>query len=275
MRRRYQIEPSIRVGVHSGTVVVTGLTSGRVDAADIVGSAANIAARLQAEAEAGTLVISDATRQLVEPHFVMEPAGERLLRGIARPMGVFRVLATGCRRGAIRTRGLTDSIPFIGREHETSVLRQTWERAVASCADRQVATDVVGVIRGPAGIGKSRMAAELCEEVRAEGGAVFEAHCSPYHANVALWPIGRMLEQLLGSLSGAVPGGSAGRDRATPRGCRPRSGRHAVPTWRRSSACDLDRPLTTPQVDALALAGRDPSDPGGLARSGGQDADPA
>ena len=92
LRRRYQIEPAIRVGIHSGTVVVTGLASGAVDAADIVGSAANVAARLQGEAEAGTLVISDATRQLVEPHFETEPAGERLLRGIARPIGIFRVL---------------------------------------------------------------------------------------------------------------------------------------------------------------------------------------
>ena len=195
LRRHYQIEPAIRVGIHSGTVVVTGLASGSVDAADIVGSAANIAARLQAEAEPGTLVISDATRQLVEPHFVIEPAGERILRGIARPMGTFRVVAPTV-AGAPGPR-LTDSVPLVGRKDEIRVLRQTWERAVASCADRQVPTELAGVIRGPAGIGKSRMAAELCEEVRAEGGAVREAHCSPYHANVALWPIGRMLEQLL------------------------------------------------------------------------------
>jgi len=196
LHRRYQIEPVIRVGIHSGTVVVTGLTSGAVDAADIVGSAANVAARLQGEAEAGTLVISDATRQLVEPHFVIEPAGERLLRGIARPIGMFRVLrptVAGARSGP----QVVDSVPFIGRPHEIRTLRQRWERAVASCADRQGTTDLVGVIHGPAGIGKSRMAAELCEQIRAEGGAVLEAHCSPYHANVALWPIGRMLEQLL------------------------------------------------------------------------------
>ena len=54
------------------------------------------------------------------------------------------------------------------------------------------------VVRGVAGIGKSALAAELAAQVRLEGGAVFEANCSPYHGNVALWPVGRMLEQLLG-----------------------------------------------------------------------------
>ena len=251
LRRRYQIEPSIRVGIHSGTVVVTGLTAGAVDAADIVGSAANIAARLQAEAEAGTLVISDATRQLVEPHFVIEPAGERLLRGIARPMGVFRVLAPAV-AGARSGPRLTDSIPFIGREHETSVLRQTWERAVASCADRQVATDVVGVIRGPAGIGKSRIAAELCEEVRAEGAAVLEAHCSPYHANVALWPIGRMLEHLLD----LYPEQSQEDRLAEIEQRLEDAGLEAAATLPHLATLlglDLTGHLTTPQVDALAL----------------------
>ena len=251
LRRRYQIDLLIRVGIHSGTVVVTGLTSGAVDAADIVGSAANVAARLQAEAEAGTLVISDATRQLVESHFVIEPAGERLLRGIARPIAVFRVLrptVAGARSGP----KLMDSVPFIGRQDEIRILRQTWESAVASRADRQAATEMVGVIRGPAGIGKSRMAAELCEEIRLEGGVVLEAHCSPYHANVALWPIGRMLEQLLDLYPEQTQDDrlaeiehrleDAGLDKA-----------ETLPHLATLLGLDLDDQWATPQVDALAL----------------------
>ncbi len=251
LRRRYQIEPAIRVGIHSGTVLVTGLTSDAVDAADIVGSAANVAARLQAEAEAGSLVISDATRQLIEPYFVIEPAGERPLRGIARPIGVFRVLQPRV-AGARSEPKLMDSVPFIGRQDEIRILRQTWERAVASGDARREATEVVGVIHGPAGIGKSRMAAELCEEIRAEGGIVLEAHCSPYHGNVALWPIGRMLEQLL-DLYPEQPQDDrlaeierrleeAGLDKA-----------ETLPHLASLLSLELDDHWSTPQLDALAF----------------------
>src|SRR5207249_1011867 len=92
LHRDHGIDPAIRVAIHTGTVVVAGLTAGAADASDIVGAAAHIAARLQGEAEPGTVVISDATRQLVEGHFDLVPLGPRALKGIARPVEVFRVV---------------------------------------------------------------------------------------------------------------------------------------------------------------------------------------
>ena len=92
LHRRHGIEPAIRVGVHSGTVVVAGLASGVLDGSAIAGSAPNVAARLQGEAEPGTVVISDTTRQLVEPHFELKPIGTRSLKGIARPMELHHVV---------------------------------------------------------------------------------------------------------------------------------------------------------------------------------------
>jgi class 3 adenylate cyclase len=61
LARRHGIALAIRVGVHSGTVVAGGL-GGAADAAHLAGSAANVAARVQGEAEPGTVVISDTTR---------------------------------------------------------------------------------------------------------------------------------------------------------------------------------------------------------------------
>ena len=96
------------------------------------------------------------------------------------------------------SRGLPESVALVGRENQSRLLRFTWNRLVHDSDSATQAEETVVVVRGVAGIGKSALAAELAAHVRLEGGVVFEANCSPYHGNVALWPVGRMLEQLLG-----------------------------------------------------------------------------
>ena len=195
--RRYGIEPAIRVGVHSGTVVIAGSSAGVIDGSSIMGSAPNVAARLQGEAAPGTVVISDTTRQLVEPHFELTSVGTRSLKGISRPMELHRVLRSTL--AVPRTgRGLPESVTLVGRQGQSRLLRFTWQRLVHAPEGDTPPESAVVVLRGLAGIGKSALAAELAAHVHLERGAVLEANCSPYHGNVALWPIARMLEQLLG-----------------------------------------------------------------------------
>ena len=112
--------------------------------------------------------------------------------------------------------------------------------------------EAVVVVRGVAGIGKSALAAELAAHVRLEDGAVLEAQCSPYHGNVALWPIGRMLEQLLGFYPGQPPEERLAElqsrlddvpaSRVTPCRC-----------WPRCSGWTPTSGGRAPEVDALAL----------------------
>ena len=197
LRHRYGIEIALRVGIHSGTVVITALTPGTADAADVVGVAANLASRLQSEADPGSVVISDATKHLVEGHFDLEPLGTRRLAGIARPTEVFRVL--GPRPvGAGRARGDLQSAALVGRQQESIGLHRMWDELTASAGRGRSPRHSVVVVLGPAGIGKSRLTSDLCDHVRAHQGTVLEAHCSPYHSNVALWPIAQMLEHRLG-----------------------------------------------------------------------------
>ena len=197
LQHRHGIEPALRVGVHSGTVVVAGLDSGVLDGSNLAGSAPNVAARLQGEAEPGTVVISDTTRQLVEPHFELKPIGTRSLKGIARPMELHHVVRSNL---AVPPpgRGLPESVALIGREGQSRLLRFTWKRLVHDSDGATRPEEAVVVVRGVAGIGKSALAEALATHVHHEGGTVLEANCSPYHGNVALWPVGRMLEQLLG-----------------------------------------------------------------------------
>ena len=151
---------------------------------------------VQGETEPGTVCISETTEQLVAPHFELRSIGSRSLKGIARPMELHLVVRSKQTAGP-SSRGLPESVALVGRENQSRLLRFTWNRLVHDGGSTTPEQTVV-VVRGVAGIGKSALAAELAAHVRLEGGAVFEANCSPYHGNVALWPVGRMLEQLLG-----------------------------------------------------------------------------
>ena len=244
LARRHGIELAIRVGVHSGTVVVAGL--GAANAAHLAGSAANVAARVQGEAEPGTVVISDTTRKLVESHFELRSVGTRQLKGIAHPMDVHHVVRSN--PAVARSRqALPRRVPIVGREAQSRLLRDTWHRL-----GRDPSGAAVVVVRGPAGIGKSRLAAELVEHVHLQGGAVLEANCSPYHGNVALWPVGRMLEGLLGfspdqpqadrlaEIEGRLE--AVGLDRA-----------NTMPLLTPLFGLDTDTRWLRPELDALAL----------------------
>jgi class 3 adenylate cyclase/tetratricopeptide (TPR) repeat protein len=203
LNRRHGIEPALRVGVHSGTVVVAGLATGVIDGSAIMGSVPNVASRLQGEAEPSTVIISDTTRQLVERHFELKPIGTRSLKGIARPMELHHVVRSNQTFPRLG-HGLPESVALVGRQDQTRLLRSAWQRVLHDAGTIRPEEAVV-VVRGVAGIGKSALAAELAAHVHLEGGVVLEASCSPYHGNVALWPVARMLEQLLGFYPGQPP----------------------------------------------------------------------
>jgi class 3 adenylate cyclase len=251
LSRRHGVEPAIRVGVHSGTVVIAGTSSGTIDGSSLSGSAPNVAARLQGEADPGTVVISDTTRQLVEAHFELKPMGTRSLKGIARPMELHQVV-----RSSLSVRppghGLPESVALVGRADESRLLRATWTRLVHDDGDHAPPAGAsVVILRGAAGIGKSALAAELAAHVHVDGGAVLEATCSPYHGNVALWPIGRMLEQLLGFYPGQPPGERLAEveARLDDAGVERESLALLAPLL----GLDSDERWSRPEVDALAL----------------------
>jgi class 3 adenylate cyclase len=250
LHRRHGIEPAIRVGVHSGTVVIAGLTSGVLDGSALAGSVPNVAARLQGEAEPGTVVISDTTRRLVEPHFDLQAVGARSLKGIARPMELFRVVRSH-RAAAPSGRGLPESVALIGRAGQSRRLRYIWRHVMHEDGGATRPEKTVVVVRGVAGMGKSALAAELAAQVRIEGGSVLEFDCSPYHGNVALWPVGRMLEQLLGF----YPDQPEGERRNVLEARMAEAGleQDTLPLLAPLVGLDSDERWARPEVDALAL----------------------
>ena len=194
--RRFGVAPEVRVGIHTGLVVVTDLSADRAVAErdSIVGLVTNLAARIQQSAEPDTVVISDVTRQLVDADFYMRSLGERRLKGISRPVEVFaidrpRYAAARFEAERYRKAGL------VGRDAPR-------DRLLAAWADvREPGDTPVGaafLVAGEAGIGKSRLVAEVLDRVEASSGRVLGVGCLPYYANVSLWPVARLLERVLG-----------------------------------------------------------------------------
>jgi class 3 adenylate cyclase/tetratricopeptide (TPR) repeat protein len=187
---QYGVQLTVRLGIHTGPVVVGVMGGGGRHEHLALGETPNIAARLQALAPANTVVISTVTARLVQGTFALEELGTHALHGIAEPMRVSRV------RGLLATPShdeecVTAGVPLlVGREEESGLLRRRWDQSKAGLGQ-------VVCISGEAGIGKSALVESLRAQVRVEGLPCIAFRCSPYHTNSALYPVITHLEHLL------------------------------------------------------------------------------
>jgi class 3 adenylate cyclase/tetratricopeptide (TPR) repeat protein len=172
-----------RIGIHTGLVVVGDVGAGTTrDKEAIVGETPNIAARIQSEAQPDTVVISAATRRLIESLFAFEDAGHRALKGVSTPVRLWRVtgLAEWIDRFDARVhRGLT---PLVGRVAELEMLRQRWNQARDS-EMRSV------LLIGEAGIGKSRLVRAFRDVLRGESHQTITWYCSSSYRNSPFFPV--------------------------------------------------------------------------------------
>ena len=166
-------ELRIRIGINSGEVV-TG------DGSTLVtGDAVNTAKRLEESAEPGEILMGASTRRLVENATWIEPAPAVTAKGKRKPVEAWRVLGTI--PGAAPFARRLDT-PLVGRARELAFLREAFADVERDRACRVVA------LYGAAGIGKSRLAAELLEEVR-DHAAVLDARCLPYGDGITFLPL--------------------------------------------------------------------------------------
>ena len=171
-----------RVGIATGLVVVGEIVgSGTAQERTIVGETPNLAARLQALATPDTILISEATQNLVGGLFELELTGEHALKGFSRPVLAWRVrgqASAESRFAAIHT----GNLPFIGRTHEMGLMLDRWR--LARSGEGQIVTVI-----GEAGIGKSRSIEALQELIADEPHARVHLQCAPYHSDSALYPV--------------------------------------------------------------------------------------
>ena len=185
------IRLAVRVGIHTGLVVVGEVGAGAKQEQLALGEVPNVAARLQGLAEPDTVVMSEATCRLIQGYFDCQRLGEQTLRGVAAPLTVYRVLRESGARSRLeiaRARGLT---PLVGRESEVPLLLDRWEQS----KDGQ---GQVVLLSGEAGIGKSSLVQAFKDHVADEPHAQEECQCSPYHTNSAFFPLADLLQRKLG-----------------------------------------------------------------------------
>ncbi len=179
----------VRVGIHTGR----GIANPAVDTREtlVVGQVSNIAARIQVIAEPGTVAISGKTYPLLRGLFECESLGSRELKGITKPIEVFRVIAW---RGFVspfevqRKEGLR---PLVGRTGDAVALDRCLDRA---CEGRG---QVVAVV-GEAGIGKSRLVQHLRDKANGRIRTWLDGRCSPFQTHSALAPVVELLQGVFG-----------------------------------------------------------------------------
>jgi class 3 adenylate cyclase/predicted ATPase len=181
-----------RVGIATGRVIVGDLiSSGEAQERGMVGETPNLAARLQAVAEAGGIVIADSTRRLVGNLFELADLGPKDLKGFAKPVRAWAALRerpVESRFEALHVTGLTG---LVGREEELDLLLRRWPKV--KCGEGQVV-----LLSGEPGIGKSRLIAAALHRLAAEPHQRLRYLCSPQHTGSVFFPIIGQIERAAG-----------------------------------------------------------------------------
>src|SRR6202521_5235314 len=161
-----------RIGIEAGPVVVDA-------AGEIYGDAPNVAARVQALAEPGTVVVTARVQRQIAGLFVAEERGSHTLKGVLEPVTLFRLVRAS---GGGRRSGARNLTPLVGRGEETAMLMRRWERA-------QQGDGQLVLIVGEPGLGKSRLIEEFHLRLLETPHTWVEWACSQLLQNTPLHPI--------------------------------------------------------------------------------------
>lgn len=181
-----------RVGIATGLVAVGDLTGeGLAEKSAATGETPNLAARLQALAMPGTVVVSDVTQNLLGKQFVCRDLGVRSLKGFSEPVPVWEVTKERFSNSRFESHHHGSLTPFVGREEEIELLHRRW-RNTKSGSGQTV------LISGEPGIGKSRLTQEFYEQLLSEPHSLLRFQCLPNRKDSPLHPVIARLERTVG-----------------------------------------------------------------------------
>src|SRR3990170_4782909 len=182
VRRAHGIEVQIRVGLHSGEVVVRAIGSDLHMDYSAIGQTTHLAARMEQLAPPGSIRLTAEALRLAEGFIQVAPLGPIPVKGLADPVEVFELLGaapTRTRLQAAAARGLTR---FVGRQPELEALHQALAKAHAGHGQ------VVALV-GEAGVGKSRLVWEVTHSHRTQGWLILESGSGAYGKATSYLPV--------------------------------------------------------------------------------------
>ena len=190
-----KLEPRVGrpLGMHSGIntgLVVTGVVDPERGTHGLTGDAVNLASRLQGLAAPGEILVSESTRQLARGHFRFEPMAPAQVKGKARPVLVYRVFPSQAPESR-KPAGRRVSSVMVGRDRELDLLELQVHKALNGQGS------VVNLI-GEAGVGKSRLIAELKRREVMQRVTLLEGQAISIGRNLSFHPIIDMLKQWAG-----------------------------------------------------------------------------
>jgi class 3 adenylate cyclase len=191
--------PQIRVGIATGLVVVGDLIGeGAAQEQGVVGETPNLAARLQAFAAPGQVVISAGTHRLAEGLFAFHDLGAVALKGFAAPVPAYVALGATSIESRFEARHESGLMPPVERGEELDLLMGCWRQV-------QEGEGRVVLLSGEAGIGKSRLLRALREEIGAGLHALAIYSCAPHLSASALAPVIQQLYRTSGLEADQTP----------------------------------------------------------------------
>ncbi|MEN8158811.1 MAG: AAA family ATPase, partial [Myxococcota bacterium] len=191
LRRSHGLSCSVRMGLHSGEVVVGKIGDDLRMDYTAQGHTVGLAARMEALAEPGSAYLTGETAHQVEGYFELRDLGAFDIKGVSEPIPVFQL------EGASRLRTRLDRSEargfsrFVGRVREMEQLDAALARAVEGSGQ------ILGVV-GNAGVGKSRLCHEFTERCAARGIPVWRAHCPPHGHSVPMLPVVELTRDYFG-----------------------------------------------------------------------------
>jgi class 3 adenylate cyclase/tetratricopeptide (TPR) repeat protein len=186
LRQAGQLPIEARVGLNTGEVVVRSIVTGDGHAEYApIGHSASIAARMQALAPTGSIVVTDTTRKLCEGYFTFKSLGPMVVKGVSEPVEVFEVTGLGLLRTRFQRAAVRGLTKFVGRQRELDVLKHAAEQAQAGHGQ------IIAVMAEP-GIGKSRLFYEFRGTCQS-GWMVLEAYSVSHGKTSAYLPVLELL----------------------------------------------------------------------------------
>lgn len=180
----------VRIGIHTGQVVVGAMGSGGKCEQLALGDVPNIASRIQGAAAPNAVLLSGATYRLVRGVFECHDLGTPPLKGLSMRLPLYQVVRESGAQSRFEAAIATGLTPLVGREEEVALLRQHWGRATEG--EGQVV-----FLRGEPGIGKSRLLQAVKDHVGTEGVTRLELQCSPFAQHSAFAPVINELQRVL------------------------------------------------------------------------------